>query len=193
MLPSLCAGRVSSAAMPEIVPFAEEHLGGAGAVLAVRHEHHRASEVLLPVLADARAQVERVWRSATAGGSAAVEGGTVIGYLLGERRDDQAGQHVWSEPAGHAALEPELVRDLYGLASQLWVDAGLMRHFVFVPALADLVEPWFRLSFGASAALAVRETGVEPPVSAGVVIRESTPDDLEAVAARDRILLDVNA
>ena len=31
-----------------------------------------------------------------------------------------------------------------------WVDAGLTRHFVFVPALPDLVDPWFRLSFGGS-------------------------------------------
>jgi ribosomal protein S18 acetylase RimI-like enzyme len=177
----------------EMIPFSERHLDGAALLLAARHERHRASEPLLPLLTDARAQVERVWRSATAGGSAAVEDGLVAGYLLGEQREDQLGPHAWSEPAGHAVREPELVRDLYGVASRLWVDAGLTRHFVLVPALRDLVEPWFRLSFGASAALAVRETAVEAPVATDVVIRESVPADIEAVVALDHILLEVNA
>ena len=68
------------------------------------------------------------------------------------------------------------------------MDDGLSRHFVFVPALPDLIEPWFRLSFGASAALATRETGGEPVASEGITVRPSTPDDLDEVAGFDRLL-----
>ena len=65
---------------------------------------------------------------------------------------------------------PEVTRDLYRVASARWVEDGLTRHFVFAPALPDLIEPWFRLSFGASAALATRETSSEPAVVSGVTV-----------------------
>ena len=66
---------------------------------------------------------------------------------------------------GHAVLgDPEHARDLYAAAAAAWHDAGHARHGVFVPASdAALVDAWFRLSFGAAAALATRETTPEPP------------------------------
>jgi GNAT superfamily N-acetyltransferase len=115
----------------------------------------------------------------------ALEGEEVVGFLVAKRREDSIGPHVWSHVAGHAVRDPELARDLYAAAAGDWVDAGLSRHFVFVPALPDLVDPWFRLSFGASAALAAQETGPRPPVHAGVAIRETTRDDVRAAARLD--------
>jgi GNAT superfamily N-acetyltransferase len=85
--------------------------------------------------------------------------------------------------AGHAAREPELVRDLYAVAAQRWVDDGYTRQFVFVPSHdAALVDAWFRLSFGASAVLALRETGPEEPVRADLEIRHGTRDDFPEAA-----------
>jgi GNAT superfamily N-acetyltransferase len=57
-----------------------------------------------------------------------------------------------------------------------------------VPALPELVDPWFRLSFGGSAALAMRETSPEPAVDAGVSVRGGTPDDVRAAAQLDRLM-----
>jgi GNAT superfamily N-acetyltransferase len=173
-------------ARPEIVPFADEHLNGAVRLLAERHARHRQFEPLLPAGADLREQVER--ERGELAGVAAVEGGEVVGYLLGTRREDQIGPHVWSFIAGHSVTDPELVRDLYAAAAEEWVDGGLTRHFVYVPALPELVDPWFRLSFGASAALAIRETGPQPPVDGGVTVRQSTRDDVRAAAQLDRHL-----
>jgi GNAT superfamily N-acetyltransferase len=87
--------------------------------------------------------------------------------------------------AGHAVEgDPETVRDLYAAAAQRWVDEGLTKHAVFVPAHdSGLVDAWFRLSFGASAMLAMRETGPEEPFDADVSIRHGTRDDY-AEAAR---------
>ena len=118
----------------------------------------------------------------------ALEGDEVVGYLVGKRREDHVGPHVWSFIAGHAVREPELTRDLYAAVAGDWVDAGVTRHFAYVRYLPDLVDPWFRLSFGASAALAARETAPEPPVDAGVVLRESTPDDVRAAAELERAM-----
>jgi predicted N-acetyltransferase YhbS len=171
---------------PTIVPFADEHLEGAARLLAERHARHRAAEALLPAEVDFAAEIEKERDELP--GVVALEGDEVVGYLVGKRREDHVGPHVWSFIAGHAVREPELTRDLYAAVAGDWVDAGVTRHFAYVPYLPDLVDPWFRLSFGASAALAARETAPEPPVEAGVVLRESTPDDVRAAAELERAM-----
>jgi predicted N-acetyltransferase YhbS len=170
-------------ARPEILPFADEHVDGAVRLLAERHARHRAAEPLLPADVDLREQIEK--ERGEPGGVVALEGDEVVGYLLAIRREDKIGPHAWSSVAGHAVREPELTRDLYAAAAAGWVDAGLTRHFVYVPSLPDLVDPWFRLSFGASATLAARKTEAMQPVDAGVTIRDGTRDDARAAAQLD--------
>jgi ribosomal protein S18 acetylase RimI-like enzyme len=165
-----------------LVPFEERHLPEAAALLADRHRRHRLVEPLLPDVDDFEEQVARDWRHEGASGAVALDGDEVAGYLIGYPREDPAGTYVWIDLAGHAAREPELVRDLYQSAAAAWVEAGLKRHMVFVPALRELVEPWSRLSFGVSAALAARETAIEPEPAPGITVRASLPADLERVA-----------
>jgi ribosomal protein S18 acetylase RimI-like enzyme len=171
----------------DIVAFTDDHVGGAATVLAERHARHLAGEPLLARPTDFSAQVEREREDAT--GVAAVDHGDVLGYLLGQRREDSIGPHVWSYVAGHAVRDPELVRDLYAKAADRWLGKGLTRHFVYVPALRDLVEPWLRLSFGISAALGARDTAPETAVDGAVSVRPSTPDDLRDAARLDRTLM----
>jgi GNAT superfamily N-acetyltransferase len=171
---------------PEIRPFEDDHLDGAAALLAARHARHREVEPLLPAEVDFRAEIEKERDELP--GVVALSGGGVVGYLLGKRREDKVGAHVWSYVAGHAVDDPELTRDLYAAAAGAWVDAGLTRHFFYVPALPEFVDPWFRLSFGASSALAMRETSREAPADADVAVRESTPDDVRAAAQLDRLM-----
>lgn len=165
----------------EIVPFADEHVEGAAALLAERHAGHRAAEPLLPDRTDLAAQIEKERVDAT--GAVALEDGAVVGFLLGQRRENFMGPHIWSHIAGHAARDPELVRDLYAVAAERWVDDDFTRHFVFVPSHdAELVDAWFRLSFGASTVLAIRETAPEEPFEGGVEIRHGTRDDYPEAA-----------
>jgi ribosomal protein S18 acetylase RimI-like enzyme len=167
----------------EIVPFADEHLEDAARLLAHRHRAHLEVEPLLPRRADFSAQIEHEREDAT--GVVAIEGREVVGYLLGKRREDFIGPHVWSHVSGHAVREPELVRDLYGAAARGWVEDGLTRHFVFVPVIRGLAEPWLRVTFGISGALAVRETapqGVAPEFQ----VRLGTAGDLQAAVSLDR-------
>jgi len=172
----------------EIVAFTDDHLEGAAAVLAERHAAHLAVEPLLPRPADFREQVEKAREDAT--GAVALDGGEIVGYLLGPRREDGIGPHVWIASAGHAVRDPEVVRDLYAVAADRWVEDGLTRHFVYVPAMRDFVEPWLRLSFGISAAQAAMETRPTGPTvaSASIAVRSSTPEDTPVAAAYDRQL-----
>jgi predicted N-acetyltransferase YhbS len=175
-------------ARPEIVPFADEHLDGAAALLGERHARHRAAEPALPEIADFRRHVDAEWQIEGTSGAVAVDGDEVVGYLLGPPGEDFLGPHVWSYVAGQAVRDPELSRDLYAAAAGRWVDEGLTRHFVFVPAFRDLVDPWLHTSFGISGALAARETGPERQPASEVVVRASTPEDTPAAAAFDRVL-----
>jgi len=164
----------------EVVPFADEHLEDAAALLAARHARHREAEPLLPALADPLAAVEQEWRADGASGVFA-PGAYLIAAPLTFReltwlRVGIAGQAIEGDR--------ERARDLYAAAAARWVDEGHRQHAVYVPSHdVELVDAWFRLSFGASSVMAMRETGPEEPYDGGVEIRPGTPEDF-ADAAR---------
>src|SRR5580765_5860853 len=160
--------------------FTDSDVDPAAELLAERHARHRAAEPLLPDDVDFRAQIESEW---------VVDGASGVisdrGYLFA-RPLPYIEDLTWMVAGigGHAlAADPEHARDLYAAAAGAWHDAGHVRHAVFVPAHdTALVHAWFRLSFGASAALATRETSAERPAEPPFAIRRSTPDDLELSA-----------
>jgi GNAT superfamily N-acetyltransferase len=172
----------------EVRAFTSADLDGAAVILAERHARHRSLEPLLPVVDDFRAHVARELAAEGASGAVSLRDGEIDGYLIGKRQQDPIGPHVRIDLAGSASREPERMRDLYAEAARTWVDAGLTRHFAFVPAIDDLVAPWHRLSFGTSAALAARAAGGQAIPAGDVTVRLSGPDDLRAAAGLDRLL-----
>jgi predicted N-acetyltransferase YhbS len=168
--------------------FTPAHIEGAARVLEARHAAHRLRQPLLPEVSDFERQVALELEDAS--GSVATVDGDVVGYLIGKHKEDAIGPHIWSGLAGHAVEDPEIVRDLYADAAARWVADGLTRHFVFAPAHDELIEPWARLSFGISAAQAIRTTGSEGEgtVTPGVTVRRSSPADLPDVARLAAVL-----
>lgn len=166
----------------EVVPFADEHLDAAAELLAARHARHRAAEPLLPDGLDFRAEVEREWRREGASGVFAGDA-----YLIAAPLKFATGSWMRVGVAGQAIeSERERMRDVYAVAAQRWVDEGHRQHAVFVPSHdAELVDAWFRLSFGASAALALQATGPQDAYAGGVEIRPGTPDDFGEAARLD--------
>jgi GNAT superfamily N-acetyltransferase len=169
----------------ELLPFADEHVDDAGVLLAARHARHRAAEPLLPELDDPVGAVEKEWRQEAASGVFAALNGKPLCYLIA------APVTIWNGPvwmrAGVAGLaldgDHEVMRDVYAASAARWVEEGYTKHAAFVPSFdSELVDAWFRLCFGASAILAVRETGPEEPFEAGVTIRPGTPDDYPEAA-----------
>jgi GNAT superfamily N-acetyltransferase len=165
----------------EIVPFTDEHVDAAVEMLAARHARHREAEPLLPADVDFRAQVEKEWSAEGASGVLSTHG-----YLFGA--PDRRGSFTVGI-GGHAVTgDTEHARDLYAAAAAHWVEDGHAAQMVFVPASDHgLVDAWFRLSFGASAVLAMRETASES-YDGDVRIRPSTPEDIDAAVALDRAM-----
>jgi ribosomal protein S18 acetylase RimI-like enzyme len=173
---------------PKIQPFSEEHLDGAAALLERRHARHVEAEPLLAQEIDFPAEIRALLDIEGASGVAAIRDGGVAGYMLGTPKSETMwGANVWIDYAGHAVEEPELVRDLYAAAAAKWHEDGRDRQYALVPATdLELVDAWFRLSFGAQHAAGIQETPERtdeaPP---GVVVRRATADDADAVVKLD--------
>lgn len=158
----------------KIEPFTDAHLDAATEMLAARHARHRGAEPLLPADVDFRAEVEKEWTTDGASGVFSERG-----YLIGSPQRRGGAMWLWAGVAAHAVEgDAEHARDLYAAAAQRWVDKGHREHAVFIPSHdRELVDAWFRLSFGASGVLAMRETAGEEPYDGDVDIRPGTPND----------------
>jgi GNAT superfamily N-acetyltransferase len=157
----------------KIVPFSDEHVDAAAELLAARHEAHRSVFPQLPE-ADYRAEIASLLEQGATG--AFTDGAYVLGRSTSEER---WGPNVWVEAAGHAATDPERLRDVWGQAAAGWFEQGLTAHYALVPATdPSLLDAWFRLGFGAQQAHAITEIpDREWPEGA----REATRDDIDAL------------
>jgi GNAT superfamily N-acetyltransferase len=157
-----------------IVPFAGEHVDAAAELLAARHEAHRGVFPQLPADADYRAEIEALLAEGATG--AFTDGAFVLG-----RPDspDRWGPNMWVPAAGHAARDPELLRDVWGAAAAGWFEQGIRAHYTLVPATdSSLIDAWFHLGFGAQQAHGISDLP-EREWPAGV--REATENDVEAL------------
>ena len=179
---------------PVIRAFRDDDVEPAGRLLALRHAAHLGAQPLLDrqfaEVAAATSEVASAWRDG-ASGSVAELGDDLVGYLLGSPKAATSwGPNLWVESAGQAALNPEIVRDLYGLAAQRWVDEGRTAHYVVVPSYDDaLVDVWFRLGFGQQHAHGLRDLAAPATTAdSAVALRRATADDIAALAALDLVL-----
>jgi ribosomal protein S18 acetylase RimI-like enzyme len=179
----------------EIVPFDAGLIPQAAVLLAERHRRDRAVLPELPPRfedpAAARAAIEATWRRTHGDGVAALHGGQLLGYLIGDMALDPVwGRSAWVRLAGcalAAGQSAELVRDLYAVLGARWVTFGCFAHFALVPT-ADpaLVHAWFALTFGIEqvhALLALDGLDLSTPAPPrGVEIRRAGPQDRETLA-----------
>jgi GNAT superfamily N-acetyltransferase len=174
---------------PRFEAFSDAHLDDAARLLAERHRRHLASGALVGEKPDFRAEVEQAWQAEGASGSALVEDGRLRGYLLAEPRTLAPLTWVVADVAGFALQgDAELARDLYAHAAARWVEDGHTRHAVYLPASETAqIDAWFRVSFGASSAMAARDVAPEL-FESEVSVRDGTPNDLEDAARLDRAM-----
>jgi GNAT superfamily N-acetyltransferase len=165
----------------KIEPFAEEHLDAAAELLADRHRRHRRAEPLLPGEIDFRAEIAGLLADGATGAFA--DGA----YVLGKPGPaEHWGPNIRLDSAGHAARDPELLRDVWANAAAVWFEQGLTEHYALVPATESaLIDAWFRLGFGAQHAHAVIDV---PERDRPAGVREATKEDVEALVALGPVL-----
>ena len=165
--------------------------------LAERHRAHRAAQPLLDEQWTDPAAVEPVLAEllgrAGASGALVRDGDEVTAFVLGAPRPSPVwGPNVWIEVGGHAARDPEALREAYAEAAPPWVDAGRTAHYVVVPAHDPaIIDAWFRLGFGQQQVHAVRPTP-DPetlaPVPGGVRLRRAERRDVRDLAELELLL-----
>lgn len=179
----------------EIVPFTDALLDDAAKLLAARHRAWRASMPLLPVRFEdstvARGAVEAAWQTLGAHGVAALDGGTLLGYLIGAPRIHfQSGRTAWFDLPGHALApgqDAELYRDMYAALAPVWLEQGCFAHYAMIPASDDAaLRSWFALSFGQEHAhglrpIAEEEASGTAEANLEFVIRQAAPGDEDAL------------
>jgi GNAT superfamily N-acetyltransferase len=148
----------------------------AARLLAERFARQRAAEPLLPEIDDFTAHLP------DEEGVVATRDGEAVAYLAGE----VTGEIATVGFGGHAASEPEALRELFAVLAVRW---DVSRFAVAVPASDErLIDVWFHLGFGCQFMWSVQETRAAEPVDFGGTLRAGGPDDLEAVAEFDEIL-----
>jgi len=180
-------------ALLQLAEFTAEHVGDAAELLARRQVALRSVEPLLPRQfdkADQAAQLLSALLAEGATGVVAFRRQTVAAYLLGVGRDAAVwGPNVWIPVEGAAAIEADLLRDVYAGAAQRWVDEGRTAHYALIPAQdAAVVRAWSHLCFGvqhvhAALPLPFDATGLGlTPRDSDVSIRLAVVDDAEQIA-----------
>jgi GNAT superfamily N-acetyltransferase len=177
----------------EIVPFQASHLPEAAALFAGNFKRLRAQVDALPDGMEDAAQVairlealaERSW--------AAVERGTLVGYLgafvIDHFRDTER-KGAFCPEWGHAALEadkPAIYRALYRAAAARWAALGCEVHAISLLAHDSAArEVWFWQGFGLAVVDAIRPiTPLANAAPDGLAIRQAAPDDAERLTALD--------
>jgi GNAT superfamily N-acetyltransferase len=181
----------------EIRPLEGDLLDEAGRLLADRHRVQRRDVPSLDAAFEdpgvARAAIHGLLARDDVTALVAVRERELVGYLVGAARDPEHwGPNIWIEGAGHAAIDAEAVRALYGAAAGTWVVQGRTLHHVIVPATDEvLVDAWFSMGFGRQHVHAIREVphaSFVPVRPSGLTVRRAVVADIPALAALDLVL-----
>ena len=180
-----------------VTPFGPEHLFAAAELLAARHRVARALFPGLPArymeAAAAREVIASIAEEALArhgaGGVAALDGGRLTGYLLGEYHIGApygASRLALVSYVGHAvdpACTFDTVRALYAALAPLWNDNGCHGHYVSPAAWdGELLAAWRSLGFGAHHTRGMRDTApVGGSAPRDLRFRAATADDARLV------------
>jgi len=140
----------------EILPFTQDMLPEASALLAKRHQHNRQINPLLPIRFEmqkvAEEALEALWQKKFRNGYAAFRNRKMIAYLLGNFTVQPWGRCGYVYLPGYALAKGEstsTLQDLYALIGNDWVKNGIFSHGLYISA-ADLevIEALFNVGFG---------------------------------------------
>jgi ribosomal protein S18 acetylase RimI-like enzyme len=179
----------------EITPFRSDYSSDAAALFVQNYKALRRSIPVLPDLMEDHDRVaERLDRLMdSCPGVAALEGGTLVGYMGWYQFDNcrETGRRAafcpeWAHGAADGA-QPAIYRALYRAASAQWAAAGCQVHGISLLAHDREAERiWFWNGFGLTVVDAIRSLApLESASPAGFIVRKATPDDVDLLAILD--------
>lgn len=165
-----------------VVPFEGRYLEPAAALC---RDQRRPEDILI-----------ECWRQPLASGAALFDGDRLVGFLLGQSRNDvQRGRHVWMRLGGHALAEDvdaDFYRHLYASAGQGWIEKGFFQHYVVVSAGEQAaVNAWLGAGFAfeqVHGLCTLDEIPALPDAAAGLEIRRAEPGDAALLAGFSGII-----
>ncbi|MEU6084434.1 GNAT family N-acetyltransferase [Streptomyces sp. NPDC047108] len=166
--------------------FAPDHFRAAAELLAARHRRDLASEPSLsPSFGDpdtCGSLLVQAWEEG-ARGAVALEGNTVVGYLLARSGDGLRGRHCWTQPQDAACslgAGPVIMQQLYAHLSGQWLVDGCLHHYTVTPA-SDL-SLWLMLGFAHEQVHAIMAlSGTARPTVPPPGVRSARPEDIDAL------------
>lgn len=173
----------------EIVPFSEDHIEAAAALVAARYRAERdfnkslptkyeEAEAIVPILQD---------NSKRTTGVTTIREGRLAGFATGLMTMHREARTAYIPDWGHGTEPADrwgTYRAMYAGLAHHWVANGYFTHIVTVFANErEVADAWFSLGFGLENVDALREVSlVEGPV-AEVEIRRANPEDFDVVMA----------
>lgn len=179
----------------EILPFTQEMIPDASALLALRHQRDRLARPELPSRfeepAVAARAIQTVLEKPSASGFAALRAGKLVAYLVGETTVQPWARCGYVYLPGCALAEgenPQLLQDLYALLGDEWNRRGCFDHYVYLSAPdTQVVAAWFDLGFGKEredALLEMRSLAIpQAEIPIGIEIRRAGKGDEQHLAA----------
>ena len=171
----------------EIVPFSEDHLEEAAALVAVRYREERNLNPILPARFEDAAAVLPILHNNTRRqtGVVARREGKLIGFLTGFMSSFREVRTAYIPYWGHGAgsgNRQETYRVLYASLARHWVANGYFAHIISVLAHEqEVMDTWFSLGFGMDNIDALRDVSPIEGVTAEVEIRLASQEDVDAV------------
>lgn len=172
---------------PHIVPLDTSRVDAAAQLLALQQAWSRRLRPELPEAfthVDAtRPLVDAQLAAAGAHGIAAFDGGEMVAFLIGAPRYEPIwNRAAWSPIEGqaiHPDADRDILRDVYAVWSQHWVDRGIFFHYVHAPADDRAAQDaWIDLNFGRMQAHALLALDAVPAADADAFeIRRMAPDE----------------
>lgn len=170
----------------EIIPLHDEHLEDAAALVAAGYQVEREREPSLPSRYEDVSSILPPLRDLArqAPGVAAIRGGRLVGFLLGQVLSMFRGRRsVYSPEWAHAADAEdrrEIYRDMYARLSSHWLANGCFSHAITVLAHdRAAINACFWLGFGLTTVDAMRDLSPVQGSIAQIEIRRASLEDIE--------------
>jgi GNAT superfamily N-acetyltransferase len=172
----------------EVGPLRSEHLEDAAAMVNERYRALRREVASLPAQYEERSTIlpllsDLAQRSP---GVVALDGGLLVGFLLGLVLPDFRGKRAAYSPEwANATLANdswEIYRQMYAHLSARWVADGCLTHLVTLLAHdGEGTSAWQWMEFGLAAVDAIRDLTPMPKVASYVTIRRAQLNDIDQV------------